>query len=69
MSIAFGMIVAIFMKQSQSRIKQDVPVDSINRRRTLRKAVAGLLKQSVANGLTPKTQTTESILKIKKETL
>jgi hypothetical protein len=36
------------MKRTEARIKQDVLEESMNTRRTLRKAVAGLLKQTVA---------------------
>lgn len=39
----------IFMKRTEAKIKQEVLEDSMNTRRTLRKAVAGLLKQTVAN--------------------
>jgi hypothetical protein len=37
------------MKRTDARFKQDVLEDSMNTRRTLRKAIAGLLKQTVAN--------------------
>ena len=37
------------MKRTEARIKQDVLEDSMNTRRTLRKAIAGFLKQTVAN--------------------
>lgn len=37
------------MKRTEATIKQDVLEDSMNTRRTLRKAIAGLLKQTVAN--------------------
>jgi hypothetical protein len=37
------------MNRTEARIKQEVLEDSMNTRRTLRKAVAGLLKQTVAN--------------------
>jgi hypothetical protein len=43
----------IFMKRTEARIKQDVLEDSMNTRRTLRKAVAGLLKQTVATAPAP----------------
>ena len=37
------------MKRTEARIKQEVLEDSMNTRRTLRKAIAGFLKQTVAN--------------------
>jgi hypothetical protein len=37
------------MKRTEAAIKQDVLEDSMNTRRTLRKAIAGILKQTVAN--------------------
>lgn len=37
------------MKRSEARIREEVSEDSMNTRHTLRKAVAGLLKQTVAN--------------------
>jgi hypothetical protein len=37
------------MNRTEARIKQEVLEDFMNTRRTLRKAVAGLLKQTVVN--------------------
>lgn len=38
------------MKRTEATIEQDVREDSMNTRRTLRKAIVGLLKQTATSG-------------------